>query len=225
MVNQLDFTGQGQLLNTTEVKLNLYNIVLKLVVIYANLDSGSAYSFPTPPKWRANTGHNVTSHSGRISILLGGDIFLNFPTEVRHDKLEAGLFKSKFSDNFIIFGSVNPSIITWSKPVDIVNRVYTKSLTVFDIQGQLLTNKSAEKYLDSTNREKLSHIYKEKEIQEIITYTTINKDNANNGRVAPGNPNPAQHVKKVFTPQKFHLLLPPKSLRKPTAEDLFSKRP
>ena len=70
----MDFTGQGQLFNTTEVRLNLYNIVLKLD---ANLDSGSAYSFPTPPKWRAYTGHNVTLHCGRVSILLGGDNFLN----------------------------------------------------------------------------------------------------------------------------------------------------
>ena len=79
-INLLDFTGQGQLSNTTEVKLNLYNIVLKLVVVDANLDSGSAYLFPTPHKWRAYTGHNVTLHSPRVSILLGGDKFLNFPT-------------------------------------------------------------------------------------------------------------------------------------------------
>ena len=42
-INLMDFTGQGQLFNTTEVRLNLYNIMLKLD---ANLDSGSAYSFP-----------------------------------------------------------------------------------------------------------------------------------------------------------------------------------
>ena len=95
-INLLDFTGQGQLYETTEVKLNIYNLVLKLVVIYTNLASGSTYSFPTPPKWRTCTGQNVTSHSGRVSILLGGDNFLNFPTEVEHDKWRAGLFKNKF---------------------------------------------------------------------------------------------------------------------------------
>ena len=120
---------------------------------------------------------------------MGGDNFLNFPTEVEHNKWGAGLFKCKFSDKFIIFGLVNPSTITWSKPVDIVHTVRTKSLTVFDIQGQLLPNKSAEKYYDSPNHEKLSQIYKEKEIQEIITNTTLNKDNANHGKGALGNPN------------------------------------
>ena len=77
-INILDFTGQGQLFNATEVKLNLFNIALKLVIVDANLDSESAYLFPTPPKWRANTGHNVTSHSGRVSNQLGGDNFLYF---------------------------------------------------------------------------------------------------------------------------------------------------
>ena len=156
--------------------------MLKFVVVDTNLDSGSTYSFPTPPKWRACTGQNVTSHTGRVSILLGGDNFLNFPTEVECDKWGAGLFKSKFSDKFIIFGSVNPSTITWSKPVDIVNTVCTKSLTVFELQGQLLPNKSAEKYSDSPNREKLSQIYKEKEIQEISSNTTVIKNNANHGK-------------------------------------------
>ena len=94
--------------------------MLKVVVVDANLDSGSAYSFPTPPKWRTYTGHKVTSNSNRVSILLGGDNFLNFPTEVEHDKWGAGLFKSKFSDKFIIIGSVKPSTITWSTPVDII---------------------------------------------------------------------------------------------------------
>ena len=142
--------------------------MLKLVVIDANLDSGSAYSFPTPPKWRAYTGHNVTSHSGRVSILLGGDNFLNFLTEVEHDKWGAGLFKSKFSDKFIIFGSVNPSTITWSKLVDIVNKVCTKSLTVFNIQGQLLDNNSAEKYSDSTNCENFHRSTKRRRSRRLL---------------------------------------------------------
>ena len=93
--------------------------MLKLVVVDTNLDSGSTYFFPTPPKWRACTGQNVMSHSSRVSILLGGDNFLNFPTEVEHDKQGAGLFKSKFSDKFIIFGAINPNTITWFKPVTV----------------------------------------------------------------------------------------------------------
>ena len=159
-INLLDFTGQCQLCNATEVKLNLYNLVLKLVVVDANLHSGSTYLFPTPYKWRAHTGHNVTSHSGRVFILLGGDNFLNFPSEVEVDKWGAGLFKSIFSYKFIIFGSVNPSTITWSKPVDIINTVCTKSLTVLVIKGQLLPNKYVE------NKDNANH-GREIQIQEI----------------------------------------------------------
>ena len=134
---------------------------------------------------------------------MGGDNFLNFPTEVELDKWGAGLFKSKFLDKSIIFGPVNPSTITWSKPVDIVNTMCTKSLMVFDIQGQLLPNKSVEKYSDSTNCEKLTQIYKEKEIKEIITNTTMDKDYAKHEKRAPGNPNPTQHVQKVPKPQRI----------------------
>ena len=42
-INLLDFTGQGQF-DATEVKLNLYDLVLKLVVFDTNLDSRSTYS-------------------------------------------------------------------------------------------------------------------------------------------------------------------------------------
>ena len=54
-INILDFNGQGQLFDATEVKLNLFNHMFKLVVVDTNLNSGSGYSFPTPYKWRACT--------------------------------------------------------------------------------------------------------------------------------------------------------------------------
>ena len=38
----------NMVLDASSVKLNLYNLVLKLMVIDTNLNSGSGYSFPTP---------------------------------------------------------------------------------------------------------------------------------------------------------------------------------
>ena len=70
---------------------------------------------------------------------------------------------------------------------------------VLDLQGQLLPNMSAEKYSDPSNRVKLSQIYKEKEIKKILT----NKDHAKHEKGTPGNPNSAQHMKRVPTPQRF----------------------
>ena len=87
--------------------------------------------------------------------------------------------------------------------MNIVNTTCTKSLMVSEIQGQLLPNKSAEKYSNPTNPKKLSQIYKETEIKEIITITTMNKDHANHEKGPPGNPNPAQHVKRVPMPQRI----------------------
>ena len=46
-INILDFDGQGQLFNATEVRLNLFNHMLKLVVVDTNLNGVSGYSFPT----------------------------------------------------------------------------------------------------------------------------------------------------------------------------------
>ena len=87
--------------------------------------------------------------------------------------------------------------------MNIINTMCTKSLTVSELQDQLLPNKSAEKYSDPTNCKKLLQIYKEKEFKEIITNTTMNKDDANHEQGPPGNPNPTQHVKRFPTPQRI----------------------
>ena len=71
MINLLVYNGTGELLPATEVKLNLGNRIIKMIAIDTNLSCGSAYSFPTPLKWRKHTKCDVTSHSGNFSILLG----------------------------------------------------------------------------------------------------------------------------------------------------------
>ena len=73
MINLLAYNGTSEILPASKVKLFLGNQVLKLTAIDSNLDSGSTYSFPTPQKWRKYTRCSTTSHSGKVSILLGGD--------------------------------------------------------------------------------------------------------------------------------------------------------
>ena len=139
----------------------------------SNLNSGSGYSFPTPYKWRVCTGLDVTSHTGKISFLLGGDSFINFPQEVERDQWGVELYRSLISGRFIIYGSVNPSTIMWFKTESNVNMVCVKSLSVLDWQEQLLLTISAEKYSDASNREKLSLMNKKKTTKEILDNTTV----------------------------------------------------
>ena len=75
------------------VRLNLNGILLKLLAIDADLNDGSGneYSFPTPSKWRVCTGNSVTSHSGKVSILLESDNHLVFPKEDKRDDDSAAL--------------------------------------------------------------------------------------------------------------------------------------
>ena len=60
----LTYTGEGQTISTTSIRLKFNGFWLKLLAIEADLNNGSAYSFPTLEKWRARTGNCTTSHSG-----------------------------------------------------------------------------------------------------------------------------------------------------------------
>ena len=79
-VRVLTYAGEGRVILTTKVKLRLNGYVLKLSAIEDDLNNGSGFYFPTPPKWRTYTGTSIMSHSGQISILLGGDNHLVFPS-------------------------------------------------------------------------------------------------------------------------------------------------
>ena len=82
----LTYTGEGQTISTTSIRLKLNGFWLKLLAIEADLNNGSAYSFPTPEKWRTCTGNSISSHSGQVSILLGSDNPLAFPKEEECDE-------------------------------------------------------------------------------------------------------------------------------------------
>ena len=59
MIKLLAYNGTTELLPATEVKLNLGNRVIKLIAVDSNLNCGSAFSFPTPHKWRKYTNCNI----------------------------------------------------------------------------------------------------------------------------------------------------------------------
>ena len=102
---------------------------------------------------------------GTLSILSGGYNFISFRVEVERDQWGVGLYKSKLSGKFIIYGSVNPRAIPWFESANYINALCVKSLSILDLQEQILLSMSAEKYFDLTNREKLSQLNKEKRDQ------------------------------------------------------------
>ena len=85
------------------------------------------------------------------------------------------LFQSNLTKKFLIHGSVPPNIITWTEPLisSSTKTVFIKSLTVQDIQDNLLLTSSAEDFTDSATRSKLAQLSKEKEIQAIMENTKV----------------------------------------------------
>ena len=174
MINLLAYNGTGELLPATEVELKLGDKTIKVTAVDTNLNCGGAYSFPTPSKWRQQIGNAVTSHTGKVSILLGGDHHNYHPSVVKKDKWGMSLLKSELSDRYLLYGRANPSAITWSQPQSAIN---VMSVSMVDFQEQLLMTISAEKYSDPTNREKVIQATKEKGIKEILANTTVDKIN------------------------------------------------
>ena len=133
MINLLAYNGTSEILPATEVKLFLGNQVLKLTAIDSNLDSGYTYSFPTSHKWRKYTRCSTTSHSGKVSILLGGDNYECPPSNMEKDKRGVYLLKSRLSNQHIIYGPVDPSSITWLISKNSINMVNVMSVSVMDL--------------------------------------------------------------------------------------------
>ena len=75
--------------------MKLNGKMLKLSAIEEDLNNGSGFSFPTPSKWKTFTGTLNSTYLGQISILLGGDNHLVFPSEIEHDAQEVALYQNK----------------------------------------------------------------------------------------------------------------------------------
>ena len=153
-VRVMTYAGEGKVLLTTEIKLRLNGKRLKLSCIEEDLNHGSGFSFPTPSKWTCFTKTSTSSHPGQISILLGGDNHLVFPSEVERDDHGVALYQSKLTQNYLIYGSVEPRTITWTEPLvsTSIKTVFIKSLSIQDLQEQLLLTVSAEKFCNPPQR-------------------------------------------------------------------------
>ena len=174
-VRVLSYAGEGRVILTTEIRIKLNGNLLKLSAIEEDLNNGSGFSFPVPPKGRSSTGTTTSSHSGHISILLGGDNHLFFPTEIERDSQGVALYQSNLTKKFLIYGSVPSNIITWTEPLisSSTNTVFIKSMTVQDIQDNLLLTTSAEDFTYPATRSKLVQLTKEKGIQAIMENTNV----------------------------------------------------
>ena len=148
-VRVMTYAGEGKIILTTEVRLKLHGKMLTLSAIEEDLNNGSGFFFMVPPKWRSFTGTSTLSGSSQISILLGGDNHLFFPTEVEQDLQGVALYQSNLTRNYLVYGSV-PS---WEEPLisTTINTVFIKTLTIQDLQEQLLLTVSAEKFSDPSN--------------------------------------------------------------------------
>ena len=167
------YAGEGKVVLTTTVKLRIQGRTLKLSTIEENLNNGSAFSFTIPAKWRAFTRSSKSNHDGQVSILLGGDNLLSFPTEIERDPLGMALYHSTLTNNCMVYGGVSPNSITWSE-APLANTVIINALSVQDVQDQLLLlTSAAEDFTTPSNREKLLQITKEKNIQAIMDNTVV----------------------------------------------------
>ena len=64
----MTYAGEGKIILTTEVKLKLHGKLLKLSATEEDLNNGSGFSFPIPPKWREFTGTLTLSHSDHFAL-------------------------------------------------------------------------------------------------------------------------------------------------------------
>ena len=144
----MTYAGEGKVVLTTTVKLRIQGRTLKLSTIEENLNNGSAFSFSIPTKWRAFTKSSMSNHDGQVSILLGGDNLLSFPTEIERDSLGMALYGTTLTNNCMVYGAVPSKLITWSEVplANTVNTMIINALSVQDVQDQLLLLTSAEDF-------------------------------------------------------------------------------
>ena len=107
--------------------------------------------------WRPYMGTSVNSHFSQISILLGEVNHKVFPSEEEQNEDEVAIFRSKISQNYVIYGAVNPNIITMTEPINTTNFniIWINTLSIHNLQEKLLLTVSAEKYSDPSSCENL----------------------------------------------------------------------
>ena len=174
-VRLMTYAGEGKVILTTDVKLTILGRTLKLSAIEEDLNNGSGFSFPVPSKWRSIMGTLTSQHSGQISILLGGDNHLPFPTEIERDPQGMALYQSNLTQNHMVYGPIPSNTITWSESIisSSVKTVFIKAMSILAMQDHLMLISYAEDFTTPSNRSQLLQMIKEKGVLDIMNNTTV----------------------------------------------------
>ena len=174
-VRLMTYAGEGKVILTTDVKLTILGRTLKLSAIEEDLNNGSGFSFPVPSKWRSIMGTLTSQHSGQISILLGGDNHLPFPTEIERDPQGMALYQSNLTQNHMVYGPIPSNTITWSESIisSSVKTVFIKAMSILAMQDHLMLISYAEDFTTPSNRSQLLQMIKEKGVLDILNNTTV----------------------------------------------------
>ena len=177
-VRLMTYAGEGKVILTTDVKLTILGRTLKLSAIEEDLNNGSGFSFPVPSKWRSIMGTLTSQHSGQISILLGGDNHLPFPTEIERDPQGMALYQSNLTQNHMVYGPIPSNTITWSESIisSSVKTVFIKAMSILAMQDHLMLISYAEDFTTPSNRSQLYQKIKEIGVKDIIDNTTVDKN-------------------------------------------------
>ena len=131
---------------------------------------------PSPPLTNGGDTQEVTSLPIPVKFLFYWEIY--HPVTLEDDKWGVSLLQSKLSNQFIIFGPVDPTIISWSQSVSNVKSVSVMSVTILDLQEQPLLTTSAEKFSDPSTPDKLTQMAKNEGTKRILRNTTVDRVNS-----------------------------------------------
>ena len=117
-----------------------------------------------------NFGVAKLSSPDILKLILDKKFALAAPTQMT---------QSNLTQNFLVYGSAPSNTITWEEPLisTTINTIFVKTLTIQDLQDQLLLTVSPEDFTDPTACEKLVLLTKEKGIQAIMENTTVDTIN------------------------------------------------
>ena len=132
----MTYKEEGKIILTTKIKLKLHGKILKLLAIEEDLNNGSGFSVSVLPKWRSFTGTLTLHNTSQISILLGGDNNLFFPTEVECNPLGMVFYQSNLTQNHLVYSPVPSNAITWMDQLTsiFINTLFVKSIVIQENQ-------------------------------------------------------------------------------------------
>ena len=135
----MTYKEEGKIILTTKIKLKLHGKILKLLAIEEDLNNGSGFSVSVLPKWRSFTGTLTLHNTSQISILLGGDNNLFFPTEVECNPLGMVFYQSNLTQNHLVYSPVPSNAITWMDQLTsiFINTLFVKSIVIQDPPADL----------------------------------------------------------------------------------------